>query len=257
MPTFFIAALAATLSPIMRMEAAVGPMKTKPEQLIVACRGDALPANGAAATWPSHLPAGKPLTSIGSPTVATIDGHKYARVRYETGDGFSAGTYNSPIACEGASIVVVAKPLRNGAGSGWTSIVDLFYDRLVLGIRNDNGMVCVRRNGGVDIGGKAIPDGQITILSLIVQPDGAYKVHANGTEVMADLTKNALTSLVPGVAGPFATSITIGRNAPDGWTAFNGAIGDVIIYKVALSDAERQQLEAWIAGSLAGDKARP
>ena len=30
-PTRFMAALAATLSPIMRMEAAVGPMKTKPE----------------------------------------------------------------------------------------------------------------------------------------------------------------------------------------------------------------------------------
>jgi hypothetical protein len=74
---------------------------------------------------------------------------------------------------------------------------------------------------------------------------------------MANLTKNALASLVPGVAGAFATSITIGRNAPDGWTAFNGAIGDVFVYKVALSDAERQQLEAWIAASLAGDKPKP
>ena len=229
----------------------------KPERLILACRGEALPARGAASSWPSHLPAGKPLTAIGSPTVETIDGHKYAHLKYETGDGFSAGTYNSPIACEGASIVVVAKPLRNGAGSGWTSIVDVFYDRLVLGIRNDNGMVCVRRNGGVDTGSKPIPDGQITILSLVVQPDGTYKVYANGAEVMADLTKNALASLVPGGAGPYATSITIGRNAPDGWTAFNGSIGDVFVYKVALSDAERQQLEAWIAASLAGDKAKP
>ena len=25
-----------------------------------------------------------------------------------------------------------------GPGAGWTSIVDVFYDRLVLGIRNDN-----------------------------------------------------------------------------------------------------------------------
>jgi hypothetical protein len=31
MPTFFIAALAAILSPMVRIEAAVGPMKTKPE----------------------------------------------------------------------------------------------------------------------------------------------------------------------------------------------------------------------------------
>jgi hypothetical protein len=31
MPTFFMAALAEILSPIMRIDAAVGPMKTKPE----------------------------------------------------------------------------------------------------------------------------------------------------------------------------------------------------------------------------------
>ena len=226
----------------------------KPDRLLVACRADALPATGNASSWPSYMPGGKPLTPIGSPTVGNIDGHKYAMVKYETGDGFSAGTYASPIACDGASIVVVAKPLRNGAGSGWTSIVDVFYDRLVLGIRNDSGMVCVRRNGGVDTSTKPIPDGQITILSLIVQPDGTYKVHANGAEVMSNLTKNALTSLVPGVAGPYATSITVGRNAPDGWTAFNGAIGDVFVYKTALSDAERQQLEAWIARSLVEGK---
>ena len=229
----------------------------KPDRLIVACRADALAAKGSLTSWPTYLPDGKPLRSIGSPAVECIDGHNYARVSYETGDGFSAGTYASPIACEGASIVVVAKPLRNGAGSGWTSIVDVFYDRLVLGIRNDNGMVCVRRNGGVDTGSKPIPDGQITILSLIVQPDGTYKVFANGAEVMANLTKTAMSSLVPGGAGPFATSITVGRNAPDGWTAFNGAIGDVFVYKVALSDAERLQLEAWIAASLVGGKAKP
>ena len=200
------------------------------------------------------MPGGKPLTSIGNPTVERIDGHPYAVVKYETGDGFSAGTYASPIACDGASIVVVAKPLRNGASAGWTSIVDVFYDRLVLGIRNDSGMVCVRRNGGVDTGSKPIPDGQITILSLIVQPDGTYKVYANGAAVMSNPTKTALTSLVPGVAGAYATSITVGRNAPDGWTAFNGAIGDVFVYTTALSDPERQQLEAWIAHTLVDGK---
>ena len=229
----------------------------KPERLLIACRAEALPAKGDLTSWPSYLPAGKPMKPIGTPALDTIDGHPYAKVSYETGDGFSAGTYPSPIACEGASIVVVAKPMRNGAGSGWTSIVDVFYDRLVLGIRNDSGLVCVRRNGGVDTGSKSIPDGQITILSLIVQPDGAYKVFANGSEVMSNPTKNAMTSLVPGAAGPFATSITVGRNAPDGWSAFNGAIGDVFAYTTALSDADRQQLEAWIANSLTSDKPKP
>jgi len=229
----------------------------KPDRLILACRADSLAATATLTSWPSNLPDAKPLKAIGTPALDTIDGHKYARLSYETGDGFSAGTYNSPIACDGASIVVVAKPSRNGAGSGWTSIVDVFYDRLVLGIRNDTGLVCVRRNGGVETGSKAIPDCQTTILSLIVQPDGTYKVYANGAEVMSNQTHNAMTSLVPGGAGPYATSISLGRNAPDAWTAFNGAIGDVFVYKTALSDTERQQLEAWIAKSLVADGPKP
>ncbi|MCF7730613.1 MAG: hypothetical protein K9N23_02955 [Akkermansiaceae bacterium] len=225
----------------------------KPDQLILACRGDALPDKGAIAAWDSSLPDAKPLKSIGTPAVEIIDGRKYARVDYAAGDGFSAGSYAAPIPCTGASIVVVAKPVRNGAGSGWTSIADVFYDRLVLGIRNDSGLVCVRRNGGVETSAKPIADGQLTILSLVVQPDGAYRVFANGAEIMAGLANSAMTELVPGVAGPYATSITLGRNAPDSWTAFNGLIGDVFLYKTALTDKERQQLEAFLARSLAGN----
>ena len=62
---------------------------------------------------------------------------------------------------------------------------------------------------------------------------------------------------MPGIAGAYATSITLGRNAPDGWTSFNGAIGDVFVYKTALSEAERQQLETSIAASLAQDQTKP
>lgn len=224
-------------------------------ELIVACRGDSLPAKGTASFWPACHPEGKALKAIGAPSVDIIDGRRYARIKSEAGDGFSVGTYASPIACDGASIVVVAKPIRNGAGAGWTSIVDLFYDRLVLGIRNDSGLVCVRRNGSVDNSRSPIPDGQITILSLVVQADGTYNVYANGAEVLSNRTSSTMTSLAPGVAGPYANSITVGRNAPDGWTTFNGDIGDVFVYKSALRAAERQQLEALIATSLAGEQA--
>jgi hypothetical protein len=128
--------------------------------------------------------------------------------------------------------------------------VDLFYDRLVLGIRSDTGVVCVRRNGGVENSTKTIPDGQVTLLSLVVQPDGTYKVYANGDEVMAESKSCPFTELVPGVAGGFAKQITLLRNAPDAWTAFNGQIGEVFVYKVALTDAERKQLETHIAKTL-------
>ena len=44
---------------------------------------------------------------------------------------------------------------------------------------------------------------------------------------------------MPGKEG-YAKNITVGRNAPDAWTTFNGDIGDVFLYKVALTDAERK-----------------
>jgi sialate O-acetylesterase len=229
----------------------------RPDQLIFACRSQALPAPGLATSWPAYLPEGRQLTPIGTPVVERIADSKYVQFKSEAADGFALGSFASPLACDGASIVVVAKPVRNGAGAGWTSIVDVFYDRLVLGIRNDSGLVCVRRNGSTDDSVSPIPDGQITILSLVVQSNGTYQVYANGAEIMSNSTPSAMTSLVPGVAGPYAASITVGRNAPDGWTAFNGAIGDVFVYRVALSTAERRQLEALIAGSLVGAKPGP
>jgi hypothetical protein len=234
-----------------------GESVPRKDELIFACRGNALPAKGIASFWPAYLPEGKKLIAIGTPAVDAIAGKSYARIRSEAGDGFSLGSYASPIACNGASIVVVAKPIRNGAGAGWTSIVDLFYDRLVLGIRNDSGLVCVRRNGPVDNSESPIPDGQLSILSLVVQPDGTYKAYANGAEIMSNQHPSAMTSLVPGVAGPYAASITVGRNAPDAWTTFNGDIGDVFVYKVALSTGERQELERFIANSLEEGKPSP
>jgi hypothetical protein len=53
-----------------------------------------------------------------------------------------------------------------------------------------------------------------------------------------------LTSLVPNVPGTFANAFNIGRNNPDGWTVFNGLIGDIFVYRSALNDTERQALEA-------------
>ncbi len=224
----------------------------RPGDLLVAARAAALPDTGEVRAWPAQAPADKPLGAIGRPTVETIDGRKYARISHEAGDGFTVGTYAEPIPCHGATVVAVARPMRKGSQAGWVSLVDVFYDRLVLGVRDDTGKVCVRRNGSLETSEAAVPDGQVTILSLVVQPEGPYRVYANGVEIMANSGKNALTELVPGKAGPFAHQITIGRNAPDGWTTFNGQIGDVFLYKAALTDAERKELEAFLAKSLEG-----
>ena len=136
--------------------------------------------------------------------------------------------------------------------TGWASAIDVFYDRLVLGVAANTGKVNVRCNGTRVESKAVIPDGQTTILSLIVQPSGEYKVYANGVEIISDKAPIKMTSLVPGVSGPYATSITIGRNAPDGWSTFNGKIGDLFLYKTALSDADRKKLEAHLVGKLLG-----
>ncbi len=211
---------------------------------------DTLPASGKISSWPSHLPAGKTLAAQGSPEVEVIDGRRFVRNAGTDSDALDLGTIPAAIPCSGATIVVVAKPVRTGTDPGWTSLVDVFYDRLVLGIMNGSGKVVVRRNGSLDTSTATIPDGQTTILSLVVRQDGSYMVHANGVEVMQRPGTGDLTALVPGAAGGFANRVTFGRNWPDGWTTFNGCYGDCFVYTTALTDPERRELETFLVNRL-------
>ncbi|MCX6343585.1 MAG: DUF6055 domain-containing protein [Armatimonadetes bacterium] len=215
--------------------------------LLFSCVTDILPASGTIATWATYLPAGGTLTKMNTPTVDIINGIKWEKNLYADYDGFDLGTYSAAIPINGATIVVAVKPTRSADSGNWRSVVDIFYDRLVLGLQNNTGYVNVRRNGSLDVGSTAIPDGQITILSLVVQTDGKYKVYANGTEVMSRTSTSDMSAtgpgLVPSVAGAYANHINVGRNNPDSWPTFNGNIGDIFVYKVTLTDPERLQLE--------------
>ncbi len=225
-------------------------------ELVFACLADSLPKLGASGSWPAWFPEGKKFAKINSPVVEMIDGNKFSKNLYLDGDGYNAGTYASGIECNGASIVAVVKPNPFGsADMNWQSVVDLFYDRLVLGVMNSTGKVVVRRNGSLDYSIASIPAGQTTVLSLVVQPDGKYKVFANGSEIMSRSTASSFKSITPGT---FKT-ITIGRNGPDSWTTFNGSIGDVFLYKAALTENDRVQLETYIYNSLSnvGDQVPP
>jgi sialate O-acetylesterase len=223
----------------------------KPNDLLFAGLASSLPDSGLIRTWPMTPPLGKSMQPLGNPKSMQIDGKKIAVNEYAGKQGHRQGTYSSPIPCTGASIVVVAKPIRNGASSGWTSIVDVFYDRLVLGIKNENGLVCVRRNGSLEQSATSIPDGQTTLLSLIVQPDGAYQVWANGQSILtraASVPSEAVTALTPSTN---FNTINIGRGSDD-WSVFNGFIGDIFFYKTALTDLERLSLEGYLAEKLVG-----
>jgi hypothetical protein len=48
------------------------------------------------------------------------------------------------------------------------------------------------------------------------------------------------------------TCIDLGRNEPDAWSTFNGELGDVFLYKSALSEAERRELVNFVAAKLVG-----
>ena len=226
--------------------ALVGLGIPRPGDLLFSALTAALPASGGTGAWPTYLPAGQTLTAMGSPTVELFNGAKWVNHVHADGDGFRQSTSSAPVAINGATIVIAVRPARNTTSTSWTSIVDLFYNRLVLGVRNNTGQIDVWRNGSLAGGSaaNAIPSGQATVLSLVAQPTGQYRVFANGTQLMDITSTSDLTSLVPNVPGAFANAFNVGRNNPDGWTVFHGLIGDVFVYRVALTTAERQQIEA-------------
>lgn len=219
------------------------------ESVIASALSESLPDRGVITSWSSYLPSGKTYTPIGSPTSLPIGSTKWFSNIYSDGDGFDCG-FSETIPCNGASVVAVIKPVRSADTGNWRSIVDVFYDRLVLGIENATGEIVVRRNGAQFNTGMAIPDGQTTVLSLICQPTGQFKVYANGTEGYSNTSVSDMTSLESGVAGGFANHITVGRNWPDAWSTYNGSLGGFFLYSMALSDAERQALEADLSSRL-------
>jgi hypothetical protein len=170
--------------------------------------------------------------------------------RITTSDGYTLARYAAAIPVNGVTIVAAVRPAYcNPGGEARGEIVDIFYDRLALAISHADGRVMVARNYWNDWG-PAIPNGQRTVLSLVVQTNGSYRVYANGTQIMAGAANGTWTSINPdhtatwGSDPDYTHYISVGRNSPDGWSAYNGNIGDVFVYKVALTDAERGLLES-------------
>ena len=221
------------------------------DDLLFSCLAEDLPKDGKIASWPTQFPKGGSLTPMSEPTVTRIDGRKFARINAPEGDGFRFGSARSAdLKCDGFTIVTAVRHRRHSARNAWDSVVDIFYDRLQLGVYNWNGTVYVRRNGRARISDFALADGQIVVLSLVVQSNGTWKAFADNTEIMASASANQMTNLVPGVVGGYGRCINLGRNEPDAWSTFNGEIGDTFLYKTALSDAERKELVNFVAAKL-------
>jgi hypothetical protein len=231
----------------------------RPNEILFSCVTDSFPGSGNTGPWTTFLPVSQTLSTIGTPTVDLISGVKWEKNVYSDYDGYSQGYYTAPLSCNGVTIVAAVRPVYVSVpGEPRGEIVDIFYDRLALSVSHGDGRLMVARGYWNDWG-PAIADGQKTIVSLVVQPNGAYAAYINGAQVMTGGPYGNFSSIPPdhtvawGTYTPWASNpdfthyITVGRNLPDGWSTFNGNIGDVFVYKVALTDSERQELEARLA----------
>jgi hypothetical protein len=223
------------------------------DDLLFSCLAEDLPEGGKFESWPTRIPKGGVLTPMSNPTVTRIDGRKFATINAPEGDGFRFGSARTEdVACNGFTMVAAVRHRRHSSRDAWDSVIDIFYDRLQLGVYNWNGKVYVRRNGQAQTSDFALADGQLAVLSLVVQPDGTWKAFADNREIMASASADQMRKLVPGVVGGYGRCINVGRNEPDAWSTFNGEIGDVFLYKSALSDAERKELVNFVAAKLVG-----
>ena len=250
--------------------------------LLFSALTDTFPSTNGAATgsWANYLPADPqtlpvptplgPFVVISSPTVEYVDNIKWEQNQniLNNLDGYRVmgpltnwpNTPAGAIPCNGATIVVVARPVRDGT-TNYGSLVNMFRQNLVLGVHDGTGVVYVWRNAS-NINNRipngsplvptpyAIPDRQKTVLSLVVQSAGDFKVYANGALIydVSSILQNgygAFTAFVPNQQGTESSKkyINIGRHNADLDKTFNGNIGDVFVYKTALSDADRQTLE--------------
>lgn len=240
----------------------------KMHYLLFALEGASLGVPDSTANWPllhSTYPY-EALTSMqvmGQPPVVEYLGATYSNNRRSGGDGYRLNRIEAAqgqtIPVEGVTITTLVRPLRNTTSDSWDSVVDFYYDNLRFMIQNSTGQVSVRRNTGQNNTG-TIPDGQLTILSLVLQTNGTYEVWSraynaanknfNAATRIGNITAQtpfvAFTPKQSGTEG-FKGWINIGRNNPDGWSTFNGYIGDTFVYRTALTATERGELEADIA----------
>jgi len=224
------------------------------DKLWFALYGSALTANGATTNpWPLEQPKGVTAPIIGAPALATVDGLQWEQNRYATGDGYQIGSYTTAIPVTGITAMAAFQPVRNTTSTGRSELIDVMYSRFFISVENTTGELMIVRNGAFISSGYFVPDGQKTIVSVVVQPTGQFKVYANGTLVRDETTTSDMTSLNPNWNGGlgFWSYVNVGRNSPDGWTVFNGQIGAAFLWKTALSPSETSAFESQL-GTLFG-----
>ncbi len=227
--------------------------------LLFALYGSDLVANGATTNpWPLEHPMGPTASRMGTPSLTTVDALQWEKNTYSTNDGYTIGTYNAAIPASGITATAVIQPTYTGALSGESrgEVIDMFYSELYLAVAHGNtqgvaeGTVFVTWRGYSSHNtGYVIPNGQKTILSLVVQQNGSMALFANGVQKWTASSGVDYSTIQQSGLGGNAKSISVGRNAWDGWSTFNGNIGAAFLWKTALGEPERNTFEVELGGA--------
>jgi carbonic anhydrase/acetyltransferase-like protein (isoleucine patch superfamily) len=190
----------------------------------------------------------------GSPSMELRGARKWVRIKYDDMEGYEVQnrTLTPILPFNGGTFVAVIKPTLLGRvahGCGGQYIVNVGYtgpNGFSLVMMNDTGQLKVRRQGMDYMTGVFIPDGQETVLCCVVQPDGSFKLFANGAMVYAQSETRPFANLDLSAHADHQKKVTIGEGIIwlDGSDSFHGAIGDVLVYHVPLADADRSRLES-------------
>ena len=229
---------------------AVRNIPAQGDLFIAALTEDIAGADGDVITgWPTLAPAGDTLAALDTPTVGTMDNIKCVFNDGNPGrDGFQLNGFAAGIEVQGVSGVAVVQPKFVPGNANFGAVICLYFHNFVVAVQHDNGHIRISRQSWdwVDTG-IALADGQKAVVATVVQTNGAIKLYVNGDLRWQDASNgSSYNGLIKGVDA-WMDRNGIGNNAYDSWWSFNGKLGDVLVYKVALSDADREALQAELA----------
>jgi len=118
-----------------------------------------------------------------------------------------------------------------------------------LGYRTASNTMRVERNSvGYDGTSNAVPYGTSNLAACTVN-GAATTVHVNGTQVLSTSTVASNLAYTYYTIGCFGQARGVGDNGVGPWNGYTwkGYVGEVILYSNALSTAQRQQVEGYLA----------
>lgn len=118
-----------------------------------------------------------------------------------------------------------------------------------LGYRTASNTMRVERNSvGYDGTSNAVPYGTSNLAACTVN-GAATTVHVNGTQVLSTSTVDSNLAYTYYTIGCFGQARGVGDNGVGPWNGYTwkGYVGEIILYSNALSTAQRQQVEGYLA----------